>query len=445
MTPPSFAPSRRRSAPFSAAEHFAARLGATSEQAYDWRADARPAQVAPDGEWTTWLYIAGRGSGKTRSGAEFIREEVMAGRMSRVALVGPTAADVRDVMVEGESGLMAVCDRYRFRPSYEPSKRKVTFPNGAIALCFSSEEPDRLRGPQADGSWSDEIGAWKYPDATWSNLQFGLRLGEKPRQIVTSTPRPTKLMRALMARAGDGVVLTRGTSYENLANLSSNYREIIATYEGTRLGRQEIMGELLTDTPGALWTYDLIEACRVATAPERLVRVVVAIDPAITANEDSNETGIIVAGKTHDGHGYVLADRSGRYSPHEWATVALNTFDEFDADAIVIETNQGGDMAIQTIRSIRKNASIKGVHASRNKITRAEPISSLYEQKRVHHVGIFPALEDQLTSYTPGMTSPDRLDALVWSMTDLLVTGKPTVGALDLSGFGRENPWKAAG
>jgi len=408
-----------------------------------WETLARAAQLPPDGVWRVWLLMAGRGAGKTRAGAEWTHARMQAG-CKRFALVAPTAADARDVMIEGDSGLLAVADRVGERLLYEPSKRKVTWPNGGMALAFSADEPERLRGPQFEYAWCDEIGSWRYPERAWSNLLFGLRLGVDPRLIATTTPRPTALVRDLVKQPT--TILTRGTTYENMANLAPAYRDVVARYEGTRLGRQELMGELLTDTPGALWTYELIERARVKDedAPE-YARVVVAIDPAVSTNEESNETGIIVAGKDHAQHGYVLADRSGRYTPHEWATIALNSFDEFEADAIVIETNQGGDMAVQTIHSVRPGAPVKRVHASRNKITRAEPVSSLYEQNKIHHVGGFPRLEDQLTTYVVGMTSPDRLDALVWAMTDLLVTGKKPIGAFDLGGLIQENEWAAVG
>lgn len=400
-----------------------------------WARDRRPSQVPPPGSWRTWLLMAGRGFGKTRTGAEWVREEVMTGRMRRVALVAPTAADVRDVMVEGESGLLAVCDRYAFRPLYEPSKRRLTFPNGARATTFSADEPDRLRGPQHDGAWSDELAAWRRPEA-WDNLQFGLRLGENPRQVATTTPKPVKHVRAIAA--DPQTVVTRGHTDENLANLAPAYRQIIEKYRGTRLGRQELAGELLDDVVGALWSQDMIERSRLpADAVQRgmvphFTRVVVGIDPQTGYAGDEgdgggSETGIVVAGKDALGTGYVLADISANYTPNEWATKAVEAYRVFRADRHVAEANQGGKMVEHTIRTVDPTAPVTLVHASRGKIARAEPVAALYEQGRMHHVGIFPALEDQMTSYVPDTVakSPDRMDAMVWAVTDLLLGAPP--------------------
>jgi len=390
-------------------------------------ADARRAnQTPPDGDWRTWLVMAGRGFGKTRTGAEFIREEVMAGRMRRAALVAPTAADARDVMVEGESGLLAVCDRYGFRPKYEPSKRQLTFPNGAIAKTYSAEEADRLRGPQHDGAWSDELGAWEKPDA-WDMLQFGLRLGVNPRQIATTTPKPRKVVRELLeqAKSGDGtVVVTRGSTYDNADNLAPPFLDaIVRRYEGTRLGRQELEGDYLDDVPGALWSLALIERDRVQIPPidDHWVRIVVAVDPAASNSEDASETGIVVAGIDINGDGYVLEDCSRHGSPLEWARTAVDAYDRWQADRVIAEANNGGLMVSQTLQTVRDTLPIRLVHASRGKLTRAEPVAALYEQGRVHHVGLFSRLEDQMVSYDGSGDSPDRMDALVWAMTDLLV------------------------
>jgi phage terminase large subunit-like protein len=383
---------------------------------YDWAFWARPSQTAPPGDWRTWLILAGRGFGKTRTGAEWVRGEVEANRRGRIALIGATAADVRDVMVEGESGILAV-SRPSFRPVYEPSKRRVTWPNGAIATTYSADEPDRLRGPQHDGGWADELAAWRRPEA-WDMFLFGLRLGSDPRSVVTTTPRPTKIVKELLAAPTTHP--TRGATYDNLENLAPAFAEqIIRKYEGTRLGRQELYAEVLTDTPGALWTYVMLEDRR--PAPD-LARVVVAIDPAVTSNEDSDETGIVVAGLGIDGRGYVLADRSCRLSPDGWAQRAVAAFDDHHGDLIVAEVNNGGDLVEQTIRTVRRAISYRTVHASRGKAVRAQPVAALYEQGRVSHVEVFPELEEQLTSWTPESgTSPDRLDALVWALTELLV------------------------
>lgn len=389
-----------------------------------WRPRNEQSPPGDDG-WHVWLFLAGRGAGKTRAAAEWVRQQMTGdGPYSRVALVGATAADVRDVMVEGESGLLAVCERFGVRLQYQPSRRRVLFPDERVAYLYSAEEPDRLRGPQHDGAWCDEIAAWARPE-TWDMLQLGLRLGARPRVVATTTPKPVTLVRQLVAGAADGTVaITRGRTADNAANLAPGFLAAIeGRYAGTRLGRQELEGELLEDIEGALWSWPLIEAGRVTEAPP-LERVVVAIDPAATSAGGSNETGIIVAGVTGAGaaaHGYVLADHSGRYTPQQWASEAVALFDRYLADAIVIETNQGGEMATGTLTAVRAGLPIRAVHAAKGKVARAEPVSALYEQGRVHHVGSLPALEDQLTTYVPGATSPDRLDALVWAMTDLIV------------------------
>jgi predicted phage terminase large subunit-like protein len=385
----------------------------------DWAARARPEQLPPTGDWTTWLFCAGRGAGKTRAGSEWVRS--ITSKTGRLALVGATAADVRDVMVEGESGILAICPD-RDRPTYEPSKRRLIWASGAIATMYSSEEPDRLRGPQHGAAWCDELGAWRNAEETWSMLQFGLRIGTKPRQLVTTTPRPIKLLRELLARDGQDVRVTRGSTYDNRANLApSFFSQIVRQYEGTRLGRQELNAEILEDVQGALWTREMIEAARVKpeNMPE-MQRIVVAIDPAVSVSEDSDETGIIVAGKGVDGRAYVLADLSGKFSPSEWASIATNAFHRWRADRIIAESNQGGAMVESTIRVVDPNTPVTLVHASRGKIVRAEPVSALYEQKRVSHAGVFPDLEDQLCSFSPGSKdSPDRLDALVYALTEL--------------------------
>jgi phage terminase large subunit-like protein len=372
--------------------------------------------------------MAGRGFGKTRTGAEWVRERVETNLSRNIALVAPTAADARDVMVEGPAGLLAVSSPW-CRPEYEPSKRRLTWPNGAIATTFSSEEADRLRGPQHDLAWCDELGAWNDASPTWDMLMFGLRLGVHPRWLVTTTPKPIKLLRELLAREGKDVVVTRGSTFDNAANLAAPFLEAIkARYACTRLGRQELNAELLSDVPGALWQLDWIDRSRVAQMPFwDLERVVVAIDPAVTSGEDSDETGIIAAAVDSSGHGYVLEDASGRLQPHEWAAKAIQLYHKHSADRIVAERNNGGEMVEHTIRSVDSNVSFRSVVASRGKVTRAEPISALYEQGRVHHVGTFATLEDQMCSFTSDFDraragfSPDRLDALVWALTELVL------------------------
>lgn len=389
------------------------------EAKYRWTLHARPKQLPPPGDWYAWLILAGRGFGKTRTGAEWIRHKIESGQAGRIALVGRTAADVRDTMIEGESGLLAVCPPWA-KPTYEPSKRRVTWPNGAIATAFTGEEPNALRGPQHDAAWADELAAWKYPE-TWDQLQFGLRLGQRPQVVITTTPRPTPLVKSIVADSDS--VTVRGTSYENRENLApSFFKQIIQKYEGTRLGRQELNAELLEDVDGALWNLTQIDSLRVAEAPD-LIRVIVAIDPATTSNAESNETGIIVAGLGRDGHGYVLNDVSVRDTPDGWARRAVNAYREAKADRIIYEANQGGDMVATTLRTIDRSVPLTAVTASRGKLTRAEPVSALYQQGRVHHVGAFAALEDQMTSWVPGEPSPDRMDALVWAITSLMITG----------------------
>ena len=387
----------------------------------DWRIVGRPNQQAPDGAWRTWLLLAGRGFGKTRTGAEWVRAQVVAGR-SRIALVAPTAADARDVVVEGESGLLAVCRRAGQEPLYEPSKRRITWPSGAMATTYSADEPDRLRGPQHDAAWCDELAAWRYPEA-WDMLRFGLRLGDDPRTVVTTTPKPVAILRDLMA-ASDTIV-TRGSTYDNAANLSPGFVAAIRQrYEGTRLGRQELNAELLDDVPGALWTRAMLDAAHIATAPTEFVRVVVAIDPAASANEGSDETGIIVAGIGHDGLGYVLEDLSGKFTPDAWARRVIGAYERHKADRIVAEANNGGDMVEMVLRTQGREVSYRAVHASRGKVTRAEPIAALYEQGRVRHVGNLDRLEDQMATWVPGMGSPDRMDAAVWALSDLMLRGE---------------------
>ena len=398
---------------------------------YDWRDFlGRPEQIAPDGDWDIWMIMSGRGWGKTRTGAEWVKECVAKG-YKRIALIGETAADARDVMVEGVSGILSVYPEGE-RPLYEPSKRRLTWSNGAIATTYNATEPDQLRGPQFDLAWCDELAKWRYARETWDQLSFGLRLGEHPRVLVTTTPRPVELIKAIVAGSEGKVTITRGATMDNRSNLAGKFLEKIQLrYEGTRLGRQELRGEILGDIPNALWTYGQIEASRVRTH-DPLGRVVVAIDPAISNNEDSDEHGIIVAGiHARSQEAYVLEDASMSGSPLAWARRAVNLYDTHQADAIVIEVNQGGDMVAQTLRSVRNSVRIKEVRATRGKHVRAEPIASLYEQGRVHHVGSFPVLETQLTQMTTfgyeGAGSPDRVDALVWAMSDLFpaMVGKP--------------------
>ena len=393
-----------------------------------WRGVARPEQLSPAGHWTTWVFCGGRGAGKTRSGAEWVQERVAAGSRY-VHLIAPTAADCRDVLLEGPAGILSVAPPH-LRPVYQPSLRKVVWPNGAQALLFSSDEPDRLRGPQGDTVWIDELCAMRQAQEVLDNMYFGLRVGKDPRCLITTTPRPLKCFKALLARDGQDVVVTRSSSFANRENLApAFFSQIVTKYAGTRLGRQELEAELLTDTPGALWHLERIEELRVHAAPQPLKRVVVAIDPAVTHGPDSDETGILVVGLGADGCGYVLDDLSGRYPPEEWARRAIQAYRTHSADRIVGEVNNGGALVEHTLRSVDAAIPFTAVHASRGKLVRAEPVSALYEQGRVHHVGVFGPLEDQMTSYDGSRSgsSPDRLDALCWAVSQLML-GERTGG-----------------
>lgn len=367
--------------------------------------------------------MGGRGAGKTWTGANWALDQADECPGSIGHLVAPTASDIRDVMVEGPSGVLALAHDWN-RPSYEPSKRRLTWPNGSTATLFSAEEPDRLRGPQCHWAWADEVAAWGEPES-WDQLLFGLRMGQHPQVVCTTTPKPVQIIRDILARPD--TVLTRSRTADNLANLAPAFlTTVVARYQGTRLGRQELEGELLEDVPGALWTRPLIDQYRVPHAPT-LTRVVVGIDPAATSTEGADETGLVVAGLGADGHGYLLEDASARRAPIAWAREAVRLYRAHQADRIVAEVNNGGEMVELTIRTVDANASYRAVHASRGKAKRAEPISALYEQGRVHHVGTFPQLEDQLCTWVPDMAeslrSPDRMDALVWALTDLMLGG----------------------
>ncbi len=367
-----------------------------------------------------------------------MRARVATRTSHRLALVASTSADARNVMVEGESGILAISPPWD-RPHYEPSKQRVTWSNGAIATLYSADEPERLRGPQHDTAWCDELASWRHPEA-WDMLMFGLRLGNDPRVVVTTTPRPTRLLRELTADRMFAV--THGTTYDNCAYLAPDFiRQILCKYQGTRLGRQEIEAEILDDVPGGLWNRDLIEAARARTPPN-LDRIVVAIDPAATSGEAADETGIIVAGKDAFGHAWVLADLSGHYKPIEWAKNAIAAYHANSADRIVAEVNNGGEMVEATLRVIDPNLAFTAVHASRGKVARAEPVAALYEQGKVHHLGSFLQLEDQMCNLSRGAqrdfkgyragNSPDRVDALVWAVTELLLEPMPGAGIYEV-------------
>jgi phage terminase large subunit-like protein len=396
----------------------------------DWATLARPNQLPPEGDWwRIWLILAGRGFGKTRTICEFVRAEVERGAVARIAVVAATAADSRDVLVEGPAGLLAISPSWN-KPTWEPTKRRLTWRNGAIATCYTADESDRLRGPQHDLAICDELAAWRYPEA-FDMLLLGLRMGKNPRVAIATTPRPTKIIRELIAREAKDVVITRGSTLENAANLAPAYiDQILERYRGTRLERQEVFGEVLEDTPGALWTRENLELTRVAEAPA-MQRIVVAIDPAGSAEEGADLTGIVVCGLGQDApHGYVLDDLSGRFTPTEWARRALGAFHTWKADSIICEINYGGAMCAATIAAVDASVPVKTISSSRGKVLRAEPIAAFFAQRRAHIVGSQPELEDQACRFTADWSrtrdgSPDRIDALVFAMTELLLVAPP--------------------
>lgn len=413
---------------------------------------ARGDQWPPIGvDWFSWFLSGGRGSGKTRTGAEYTRR--MTEHVSRMALVGPTGADVRDTMIEGESGLEFVCALAGYSITYEPTKRRVTFPNGCIATTFSSEKPARLRGPQHGFAWMDEPAHFENLEECWDNLLFGLRLGQRPHVVLTSTPLPNAWTRSI--QEDEETVVVRVSTYANLKNLAPTYRKIVSRYEGTRTGRQELHGELLQDVIGALWS-DAIIRHDTTIHPADLSRIVIGIDPAGTANKRSDLTGIVGVGSTGE-YGYVLEDASGKYSPTGWANAALDMYARLRADAIVAEKNFGGDMVAEVIQRVAKerkmHVRVLVKTATRSKQVRAEPAVALYEQGKMFHVGDLAELELEQTTWVPssGQPSPNRIDGLVWAMTDLFgldteitFAAPPTGRKIGRApkGFGPRNPWR---
>ena len=404
----------------------------TEELQHTWEFWARPEQIEPEGDWNVWVALAGRGWGKTRAGVEWVRHQIKSGK-KRIAAVAPTNSDIRRVMVEGESGFLSVCWKgdktYRGGklgyPIWSPTNRTLTWENGAKVEFYSAEDPERLRGPQFHAAWADEVAAWRNQQDVWDMLQFTLRLGRKPRVMVTTTPKPTKLMRALIASPQSHI--TRGSTFDNIDNLAKPFLETVKKeYEGTRLGKQELYAEMLEEADGALWTTQILDGCTIEKKdiPE-LNRIVVSIDPAVTAKTESDMTGIIVAGIDVNGIGYVLEDATDRYSPAEWAAKAISLYQSYSADRIVAERNQGGDMVRRTLEAEDETVPIRLVHASRGKMARAEPISALYERGKVKHAKGLDELETQMRTWEPlgSMGSPDRLDACVWALTDLMLNG----------------------
>ncbi|HEX2614196.1 MAG TPA: terminase family protein [Nitrososphaera sp.] len=396
-----------------------------------WRDLARPSQLTPVGKWLVWLMLAGRGFGKTRSGAEDAAWYANCNPGSRQAIIAPTYSDARDTCVEGESGLLSIIPRQCI-DTWNRSMGELVLYNGSRFKLFSADEPERLRGPQHHRAWADELGAWRYPEA-WDQLLFGLRLGSDPRAVVTTTPKPTKLIKDLV-RDKKKTIVTRGSTFDNAKNLAPNaLAQLKAKYEGTRLGRQELNAEILEQAEGALWTLEMIERARFKGEAPAMKRVVISIDPAVSSKAESNLTGIVANGLSVNNRGFVLADASGQYSPDGWARKAVDLFRSLKADRFVAEGNQGGEMVRHTIQSVWPSAPITIVHASRGKYARAEPIAALYEQDRISHAGNFTELEDQMTTWEPlgDKPSPDRLDAMVWGFTNLMLDsdGMPQFGS----------------
>lgn len=409
---------------------------------YNWHFWARENQLPPEGNWNTWYVNAGRGFGKTRAGVEWVRAKVKQGA-KRIAAIAATNSDIERVMVNGESGFLARCwsgDKTdkgvkMGLPLWSPTKRTLTWENGAQVQFFSAEEPERLRGPQFECAWCDELAAWNRDRDTYDMLQFCLRLGKHPQVCVTTTPKPTKLVRDIIKNKN--TVVTYGSTFDNAANLAAPYLQTVKDqYEGTRLGRQELYAEIMDEASGALWTREILSKCEVdikdtVEYAKTLMRVVVAIDPAVSANAESDMTGIVVAGIDVNGTCTILEDHTDRYSPEGWATKAVELYEKFSADRIVAEKNQGGEMVRHTLQTINDTVPIRLVHASRGKYARAEPVSALYERNKVKHARGLDALEDQMVQWEPlgSIGSPDRLDALVWAITDLALKGvaKPTL------------------
>lgn len=423
---------------------------------YEWkRIWARPNQLPPAADWwTIWLFLGGRGVGKTRTGAQWINGMAYgADEPEHYALVGRTPADVRDVMVEGPSGIIATSPPW-FLPIYEPSKRRVTWPNGCWATAYSGAQPEGIRGGEHHAGWADEICAWQYPEESWDNLVLSTRVGES-RLFASTTPKPRhRVLSKLLARErrpgnpkGDvgTVTVSRGTTYENLGNLSQLFiDEVVRPYEGTRKGAQELLGQLMDDMEGALWTRDMLEATRVRRPPKRLVRIVVGVDPP---GGTVTECGIVVAGLGDDGHVYVLADDSISGTPEKWGSQAVAAFYRWKADRMVGEQNFGGEMVKFTIRTCDPDRGVayKDVHASRGKAIRAEPVAALSERGELHMVGMHAALEDELCNWVPdsGAQSPNRLDALVWAVTELKWGGRPrATGPVVAGDTARTSEWE---
>lgn len=386
---------------------------------HPWCNKRRSNQTPPEGNWKTWLIMAGRGFGKTRTGAETIQQWVEEGLYKRIALISNSRFEAQAVMVNGESGICNIANKL-MRPKFIKNEWSLIWPNGAMAQLFGAEYCEKLRGPQFDLVWIDELGKFKNQEALWNQVQLCLRLGKKPRTIITTTPKPSKFLENLIN--DKTVFVTRGTTFDNYENLSTNFIEQIKNkYTNTTLGQQEIYGQYLSENDGALWKRNLINYKKPESSDWR--RIIIAIDPATTYHEHSDETGIIAAGLNNDGYVYVLEDLSGKFSPNDWAQKVIQEYHHHHADCIVVETNKGGDLVEKVLKAIDSNIPFKGVVATKGKITRAEPIAALYEQKKIFHIKPFHKLEQQLCTYVASKSSksPDRMDALVWAITDLML------------------------
>ena len=386
----------------------------------EWIHLARPKQLTPKGDWSIWLILAGRGWGKTLTGAQDMAWFALNNPDSRLAIVAPTFADGRDTCIEGESGLLSIMDE-KIIANYNRSLGEIVLHNGSRFKTFSADTPERLRGPQHHRVWCDELGSWKYTE-TWDQMMLGLRLGEHPKVVVTTTPKPIPLIKDLLKRKD--TYTTTGSTFENKENLAeASLSQLKEKYEGTRLGRQELYAEVLEDVEGSLWSRDMIESSMVRYNEKlpSFKRIVIAVDPAVTANKRSDETGVVVCAEDFQGKYYILNDLSGKYSPDAWAKKVVEAYESYKADKVIAEVNNGGDLVERVVKTVDRNVNYKSVRATRGKFVRAEPIAALYEQKRVRHLNRFNLLEDQLCSYNPEITSqsPDRLDALVWGLTEL--------------------------
>ena len=390
----------------------------------EWRETARPKQLKPRGGYNVWLILAGRGWGKTRTGAQDAAIYACTHEKVQVAVVAPTHGDLRRVCFGGPSGLLNIIPKEcllqsKDQAGYASTVNEIRLWNGSKITGYAAQEPERLRGPQFHRAWLDEIAAWRYPEA-FDQLMFGLRLGDDPKCVITTTPRPTKLVKSLLER--EDTTITRGNTFENEDNLAESALKMLRErYEGTTLGRQELYAELIESHEGALWQMGMIDRSRMPQDHDQeLTQIIIAVDPAVTSNKNSDETGILVVGKDYQNHFYILEDLSGRHSVDKWCRIVVDAFYDWGADRVIAEVNNGGDLVERAIRNIDPNTPYRQVRATRGKIVRAEPISALYEQDRVHHIGVFPELESQMCTYTGDtQSSPDRLDALVWGLTEL--------------------------